>query len=178
MEEDAAAEVDLHGPAAGLLLAQFARCREFCGHLGVASFITKPVSATAAASSDLQVSGNVLGADKSQLPWQIIGAGTQYHTRQDHAKLKLAYALTPQLRAQLTLGAWRNRSEGQSVSYLQDAAGQTVYGPRAVAIDGKSYKLAATDFNQSREQLQHQMQAFSTAIDEIVNLARRSEPDR
>jgi hypothetical protein len=32
-------------------------------------------------------------------PWLLLGDGTQYDTRQDHLKLKLAYDLTPTLRA-------------------------------------------------------------------------------
>ncbi|WP_083748489.1 TonB-dependent receptor [Pelomonas sp. KK5] len=124
------------------------------------TFVTKPVSKAAPAAGAAQVTGSVDGLDKSNTPWKILGAGTQYDTVQDHAKLKLAYDLNPALRASLTLGLWRNRSEGNPHSYLQDAAGQPVYsGP--VAIGGQGYTLAATDFGLSRETLEHRMAGLS-----------------
>ncbi|MDT9001401.1 TonB-dependent receptor [Paucibacter sp. APW11] len=125
------------------------------------TFITKPVSSSAAGSADTVVSGNVLGADKSNVPWQMLGAGTQYHSKQDHAKLKLALDLTPQLRLSYLASLWQNRSEGQSESWLRDASGKTVYGPGAIAIGGKKYTLAATDFNQNRDRLEHLMQGLT-----------------
>ncbi|MGS0758328.1 TonB-dependent receptor, partial [Roseateles sp. GG27B] len=91
-------------------------------------FITKPLSTTAAAAATATVlTGAVLNADKSNLPWLILGAGTQYHTLQDHAKLKLAYDLTPSWRASYTLGWWNNQAQSQSDSYLRDAAGNAFF---------------------------------------------------
>ncbi len=111
------------------------------------------------------VSGAVPGLDKSGLPWWLLGDGSQVHSQQDHAKLKLAYEFGQQVRAQLTLGWWQNRSTGQSQSYLHDANGSPVYsGP--VLIDGRGYSLNAADFPQNRDGLTHQMQG--------LHLARRS----
>ena len=76
------------------------------------------------------VSGWVAGLNTRNEPWYILGTGTQYHTTQDHAKLKLAYDFSPTVRASYTLGWWDNRAEGRPDSYLRDAAGQPVYsGP-------------------------------------------------
>ncbi|TDP71242.1 TonB-dependent receptor [Roseateles toxinivorans] len=134
------------------------------------TFVTKPVSGTAAAAGTTIVSGGVAGLDKSNTPWVIIGAGTQYHTVQDHAKLKLAYDLSPTLRASYTVGLWRNGSEGQSSSYLRDANGQPFHAaaansgtarPTPISLDGKAYTLAANDFGQGREALEHRMQGLS-----------------
>ncbi|RQO53493.1 TonB-dependent receptor [Paucibacter sp. KBW04] len=134
------------------------------------TFITKPVSTSNAVPSATVVNGSILGADKSNVPWQILGAGTQYRTEQDHAKLKLAYDINPVLSANYTLGWWGNNSRGSSESYLRDAAGQPFYAAAAnsgtakaspIAIDGKAYSLAANDFGQNRDELRHLMQGVS-----------------
>ncbi|MFM2346946.1 MAG: hypothetical protein RL654_1699 [Pseudomonadota bacterium] len=127
------------------------------------TFPTKLVSAGSTATSAVPgtvVTGAVLDQDKSRNPWYLIGSATQYHTVQDHAKLKLAYDLDPTVRAAYTLGVWHNQSAGQSASYLRDASGQPFYAGTA-NIGGKNYTVAATDFNQSREQLEHVMHGLS-----------------
>lgn len=126
------------------------------------TFVTKLVSSGKPVNAaSLPVSGAVLDADKSNAPWQILGTGTQYHTVQDHAKLKLAYDIDSQLRASYSL-AWRgNHSDGVSESYLRDAAGNTVYSGANVAIDGKQYSVANTDFGQSRDRLSHLMHGLT-----------------
>ena len=63
--------------------------------------------------------------DRSGQPWYITGTGSQYHTVQDHLKLKLAYELTPTLRASYTLGGWRNEAQGRSESYVVPAQSGT-----------------------------------------------------
>ncbi|MEJ6001074.1 TonB-dependent receptor [Paucibacter soli] len=134
------------------------------------TFITKPLSSSAPAAGAPVLSGSVLGADKSNTPWLLLGAGTQLHTRQEHAKLKLAYELSPSLRASYTLGWWGNDTRNQSVSYLRDAAGLPFYAAAAnsgtakatpVSMGGKGYSLGANDFGQSRDALQHLMQGLS-----------------
>ena len=66
------------------------------------------------------VTGAVPGANNSNQPWFVLGDGTQYHTQQDHLKLKLAYDINPTLRANYLLGVWKNVAAGNSASYLQD----------------------------------------------------------
>jgi iron complex outermembrane recepter protein len=106
------------------------------------------------------VTGAVLDSDKSNNPWYLLGSATQYHTVQDHAKLKLAYDLDPTVRAAYTLGVWHNTTTNQSESYLRDTSGQPFYSGTA-NIGGKNYAVAATDIGQSREQLEHVMHGLS-----------------
>jgi iron complex outermembrane receptor protein len=123
------------------------------------TFPTKLKGSTPAGSAT-PVTGAVLDQDRSGAPWYLLGSGTRYDTAQDTGKLKLAYELTPGLRAQATLGLWRNDAVGQSESWLKDAAGNTVYsGP--VAIDGNAYTVAASDFNQTRDALEHRLLGLS-----------------
>ncbi len=124
------------------------------------SFATKLVSATSA-TPGAPVDGAVPGLDKSHLPWLLIGDGTRYDTTQDHAKLKLAWHPGAGLRAQLTLGAWRNRSEGQSTSYLTRSSDGTPFFSGVARIDGRDYSVVAGDFGQSRDRLSHLMQGLS-----------------
>jgi len=123
------------------------------------TFPTRLLSAGAAPGGTV-VTGAVQGLDRSNRAWYLLGAGTQYHTVQDHLKAKLAYDVTPTIRASYTLGVWQNDSEGRPTSYLRDGAGQPVYGGR-IDIDGRGYTLAPTDFNASNERLRHLMHGLS-----------------
>ncbi|MEX8494094.1 TonB-dependent receptor [Sphaerotilus sp.] len=127
------------------------------------TFPTKLVSAGTAPTTAVPgtvVTGAVLDSDKSNNPWYLLGTATQYHTVQDHAKLKLAYDFDPTVRAAYTLGVWNNQTTNQSDTALRDASGQPFYAGTA-NIGGKNYTVAATDFGQSREQLEHVMHGLS-----------------
>ena len=123
------------------------------------TFPTRYLSA-GAAPGGTPVSGAVVGQDRTNRAWYLLGAGTQYDTVQDHLKVKLAYDFTPTLRASYTLGMWQNDSEGRPASYLRDGLGAPVYSGR-VDIDGRGYTLGATDFNASNEELRHLMHGLS-----------------
>ncbi|MBJ7313147.1 TonB-dependent receptor [Rugamonas sp. CCM 8940] len=101
-------------------------------------------------------------ADRNPLgqEWWILGATNQIHTVQDHAKVKLAYDVTPTLRASYTLGWWKNDVERKSTSYLRDGAGNTVY-KGLVNIGGKSFALLPSDFAPSVGGLEHLMHGLS-----------------
>ncbi|MEY2654448.1 MAG: hypothetical protein RLZZ524_1476, partial [Pseudomonadota bacterium] len=121
------------------------------------TFATRLVSSGTAGSAGTPVTGAVLDRDNQDRPWQIIGAGTQYHTVQDHLKVKLAWRVTPTLRAAYTFGLWQNTAQGNAESYLRDASGNTV-SSGVVNIDGRSYgALTGGDFALTREKLTHTM---------------------
>ncbi|KQQ94962.1 TonB-dependent receptor [Massilia sp. Leaf139] len=124
------------------------------------TFVTRlPGAGTATTLAD-SVSGAVPGQDRSYRDWLILGTATRYQTVQDHLKAKLAYDLSPSVRATYVLGIWQNESEGRPDSYLRNGAGQPVYsGP--VTIGGRSYTLVQTDFNVSNEDLRHVMHGLS-----------------
>jgi iron complex outermembrane recepter protein len=127
------------------------------------TFPTKLVSASTGTSgtSGTPVNGAVLSADKSNIPWYLIGDATQYHTVQDHAKAKLAYDFGGAARAQLTLGWWQNKSVGQSTSYLSKLSDGTPFYSGVATINGQNYTVAAADFNQTRDALTHLMVGLS-----------------
>ena len=127
------------------------------------TFPTRLKSAGVASNAGTAVSGAVLDANNANDPWFNLGTGTEYTTLQDHAKLKLAYALTPTLRASYSYGVWRNASEGRPATYLRDANGQPVYSG-AINVNGLAFTgsnaLSGADFVLTHENLLHVMQAL------------------
>lgn len=117
-------------------------------------------SQAVAGASGVPVTGAVAGRNPAGAEWWLLGDATQYDTVQDSARLKLAHDFGGGLRLTWLGALWRNVSHGDSRSWLRDAAGQPVYGGN-VSIDGATYRLAATDFNQTRETLLHRMQGLT-----------------
>jgi iron complex outermembrane receptor protein len=128
------------------------------------TFATRLVGAGTAGTGGTAVTGAVLDANNAGQPWYVLGPATQYRTRQDQLKVKLAYEVARGVRASYVLGAWRNTSNGNSTSYLRDAGGSPVFsGP--VNIDGLAYgggqALGGGDFALTREKLQHVIHGLS-----------------
>jgi len=131
------------------------------------TFATRTLSSSAPAAGAVPVTGAVAGLNRSNQPWLLLGSGTQYDTVQDQAKLKLAYDFEPGLRAMYVFGLWSNDSDGRSQSFLTDTNGRTIDHragggiTQPVSIDGKGYTLGASDFPQTRDELEHRMHAIS-----------------
>ena len=124
------------------------------------TFTTATLASGVAGTRGTPVAGAVAGLNTTNTPWYILGTGTAYHTIQDHAKIKLAYDLTPTITASYTLGYWQNTSVGRSASYLNNAAGLPVYsGP--VNINGRSFTLAPTAFPLTNDSQTHAMHGLS-----------------
>jgi iron complex outermembrane recepter protein len=124
------------------------------------TFANKLASAGKADGKGVPVTGAIADKNPANADWLILGATSQVHTVQDHAKLKLAYDIAPSLRASYTLGWWRNDAIRTSTSYLRNGAGSPVYGG-VVNIGGRSYGLLASDFAPSRGALEHVMHGLS-----------------
>ena len=109
------------------------------------------------------VTGGSEALTTENLPAWILGTSTQYHTLQDHAKVKAAYDVTPTLRASYTLGYWQNDSKGTADSYLKDASGNPYYGykDQKVKIGGIDYKMSGTEFGMSKDDWAHVLHGFS-----------------
>ncbi|MGD9841645.1 MAG: TonB-dependent receptor [Steroidobacteraceae bacterium] len=123
-------------------------------------FQNKTPSPTTAGNAGTSVTGAVAGMSRTNTPWYLLGGGYEYTTIQDHAKLKLAYDITPTLRASYLFGYWHNDSEGRSQTYLHDASGNPVYSG-TVNIDGNDFTIGAAEFALTNEELTHVMQGLS-----------------
>ena len=125
------------------------------------TFATRLQGSGSAGGTGTPVTGSVLDANNAGAPWYVIGTGTEYRTTQDHFKAKLAWDITPDIRANLLLGVWQNRSDSDPVSYLHDANGQAVTSG-AISIDGRSYApLTGADYAATRERLTHVMESLT-----------------
>jgi len=128
------------------------------------TFATRLLSNGVSSTAGTPVTGAVLDANNTGTPWYVLGTGTEYRTQQDHFKARLAYDLTPTIRANYLLGVWQNRSENRAVSYLRNASGDPVYaGPiniNGLAFTG-SQALTGGDFAPTDERLSHAMQGLT-----------------
>ena len=119
------------------------------------------VQGATTATPGTSVTGAIADRNPGNVPIYYIAAQTQYHTIQDHAKVKLAYDFAPTLRASYVFGAWENKSTNRPTSYLRDASGNTVTsGP--INIGGANYApVTGADLPLTDESLRHSMHGFS-----------------
>jgi iron complex outermembrane receptor protein len=123
-------------------------------------FVTRTVASGTPGNAGTPVTGAVPGLNSRNQDWFILGTTTQYRTRQDHMKVKLAYDITPTITANYLLGYWQNDSKGRPQTYLRNGAGTEVYSG-VININGRSYTLAPTDFTATNEKLEHWMHGLS-----------------
>lgn len=111
-------------------------------------------------ASGTAVTGAVQDLNTKGAPWAIVGAYGQTDTRQDQARLKLAYDITDDLRLSYTLGVWRNHAQRDAESYLRDAAGRAVYAG-TVGMDGRFYDIGATALAPTRSEQLHRIHGLA-----------------
>jgi len=92
---------------------------------------------------------------------RVLGTSTQYHTVQDHGKLKLAYDVSPTMRASYILGVWQNDSRARADTYLRDSSGAPLYYASKVKVDGNFYNMTGTEFLGSQDNWEHLMHGLS-----------------
>lgn len=92
----------------------------------------------------------------------VFGALSMDRTIQDNAKLKLAYDITPQIRAAYTLGVWQMDSKSDVESYIRDAAGNRIYNS-PVNFEGTNFNLSG--FSPGESEALHVMQALDIKSD-------------
>ena len=125
------------------------------------TFAARLVASGTPGPAGTPVTGAVPDRNNTNAPIYVLGSGTGFHTKQDHIKAKLAYDLTPAIRASYSFGLWQNEGQGRPVSYLRDAAGQPVTSG-LVNINGKTYAaLTGADFALTNESLTHYMRGVS-----------------
>ena len=107
---------------------------------------------TTPSAAGTPVTGAAVGKNQFGAAVLNLGSSAQTDTQQDNAKIKLAYDLTPTLRASYTLGVWRNEARRSADTYLRNAAGNPVYSG-AVNVDGSAYTMPT--LAPSRAMLEH-----------------------
>ncbi len=101
-----------------------------------------------AAGARTVVTGAYRDRDQTGTNRVIFGATGLDKSEQINAKVKLAYDLTPEVKATYSLGMWDLNSRLDVESYIKDAAGNPVYNGR-VTLDGQNYDVGG--FNNPAE---------------------------
>lgn len=129
---------------------------------------TKKSGVAAGAGTFTVASGEVRDIDTSGNPRIITSTTGMDHTVQDNGKFKLAYDITPTLRASYILGIWQNKSDTSVEPYLKDAAGNLIYGTKTgaasnpfqyVRIGGVDYTVSGA--NPAHSESEHWMHGLS-----------------
>ena len=108
------------------------------------------------------VTGAFADRNRTGLAIAVLGAGAMEDQRQDNAKLKLEWEMSPKLTASYLLGYFGNRDDAHAETYLRDAAGAPAYSG-LLNIDGFTYNVPASTFSNGVYHLQeeHWMQALT-----------------
>lgn len=107
----------------------------------------QPLTYVTSATFPNGTTGGYAEENKLGAPANILGATGLLHTGMTNAKLKLAYDITPAVRAAYTFGAWNNDAKSRVDSYL-DASGQPTFGGQAGFATG-FYDLAERHYAHS-----------------------------
>jgi iron complex outermembrane receptor protein len=99
---------------------------------------SQPLSYVTSATFPVGTTGGFAANNKLGAPANIVGASGLLHTRGTNAKLKLAWDLTPTLRAAYTVGLWQSDADGTAESYLRNSAGQPTFAGLAGFATGAS----------------------------------------
>jgi iron complex outermembrane receptor protein len=97
---------------------------------------SQPLSYVTSSTFPTGTSGGYPAYNKLGAPANVLGASGLLHTRMTNAKLKLAYDLTPVLRATYTFGAWRNDANAGVDTYLTNSSGAATFAGLAGFASG------------------------------------------
>ncbi len=111
-----------------------------------------------AAGARTTVTGAYLDKDPSGNNRVTFGATGIDKSEQLNAKIKLAYDMTPTIKAAYTLGVWDLDSRLDVESYIKDAAGNDIYNGR-VTFNGQNYDVGGFN-NPAEVESFHVMQAL------------------
>lgn len=125
------------------------------------SFVT--VSRPAATSgAGAPATGGFLDTNRTNAPILVLGAGGLEHQVEDTLKLKLAWDVTPDVRAVWTGGYFGHADDARAESYLRDAAGTPVYAG-ALNVRGYAVNVPVSAFSNTVYRLdeRHWMQSLN-----------------
>jgi iron complex outermembrane receptor protein len=115
------------------------------------------LQSTTVAGAQPVVTGAYADRDQTGKNRVTFGATGFDKSEQINAKVKLAYDITPQVKATYSLGFWDLNSKVDVESYIRNAAGQPVYNG-AVSLNGFAYNVSG--FTPSEAEALHVMQAL------------------
>lgn len=89
---------------------------------------SQPLTYVTAATFPTGTTGGIAATNKLNAPANVLGASGLLHTQMTNAKIKLAYDLTPTLRAAYTYGFWQNDANADVDPYVQRSGTPTYAG--------------------------------------------------
>ncbi|MFI3220951.1 MAG: TonB-dependent receptor [Methylococcales bacterium] len=119
------------------------------------SYQDPTLSKVKATAADTVVTGGVADINQYGVPAIVQGEGNINHTVQDNFKWKLAYDITPTIKAAYTLGLWQNDANSHGNSFLTNAKTGAPVVSGNVNINGLRYTLAPNAFAESRAEQMH-----------------------
>lgn len=126
------------------------------------SFYTTSLSNVPASPNAISVTGAQPYTSQKGAPGLVFGVNSEGMTRiiNDQLKFKVAYDLTPEVRAAATVVHWHQSLDNLTGSYLRNAQGQLVStGP--VEINGKQYNIPANAFAPGTADTTHDLYGLS-----------------
>lgn len=126
------------------------------------SFATAPGVCTSSCAGATVVMGAYRDVSEKGVSRLVFGGYSIDHSVQDNGKVKLAYDITPELKATYTAGLWQLDSNSGVDSYLRRADGSTFYNGN-VSIGGQTYKVSG--LNPASAEAVHLMQALELKTD-------------
>ena len=108
---------------------------------------SQPLTYVTSATFPANTTGGIAGLNKLNATANILGASGLLHTQMTNAKVKLAYDLSPSVRAAYTYGWWENDADAGVDSYLQRAGSATFAGQSGFASG--NYSLLQRHSSQS-----------------------------
>jgi iron complex outermembrane receptor protein len=96
---------------------------------------SQPLSYVTSTTLPAGTTGGIEEKNKLNANANVLGASGLLHTNMTNGKVKLAYDITPALRASYTFGLWRNDGNSQVDPYTQ-AGGQPTYAGQAGFASG------------------------------------------
>lgn len=99
---------------------------------------SQPLSYVTVPAFPAATTGGFSARNKLGDPAHVVGATGLLHTRMANAKAKVAYEVTPWLRAAYTFGVWRNDGDAAVETYLRNAAGEPTFAGLAGFASGYS----------------------------------------
>ncbi|MDD5330865.1 MAG: TonB-dependent receptor, partial [Sulfuricella sp.] len=115
-------------------------------------------TATTSAGGGAAVTGQYNDTDQTGKARIVTGGYGIDHTVQDNGQFRLAYDISPTIRASYTVGVWQNNSDTSVDPYLRNAAGNPFYNGK-VTIGGVDYKTAG--LSPGHAESEHWMQGLS-----------------
>jgi iron complex outermembrane receptor protein len=94
---------------------------------------SQPLTYVTGATFPSGTTGGVAATNKLGAPANVLGATGLLQTDMTNAKVKVAYDLTPSLRAAYTFGYWKNDGNAGVDTYLNNASGPTYAGQAGFA---------------------------------------------